>query len=48
MARIVREGSGIVKPAAVVPVYTPEEAMEEVTYAVRDLGFRVIMISNHV
>ena len=37
-----------VAPAAVVPVYTPEEAIEEATYAVRELGFKVIMISNHV
>jgi len=31
-----------------VPVYTPEEAIEEATYAVKTLGFKVIMISNHV
>src|SRR5881296_774462 len=37
-----------IAPAAVVPVYTPEEAIEEATYAVRELGFKVIMISNHV
>ncbi len=37
-----------IAPAAVVPVYTPEEAIEEATYAVKDLGFKVIMISNHV
>jgi hypothetical protein len=32
----------------VVPVYTPQEAIEEATYAVRELGFKVIMIANHV
>jgi predicted TIM-barrel fold metal-dependent hydrolase len=37
-----------IAPAAVVPVYTPEEAIEEATYAVRELGFKVIMIANHV
>jgi predicted TIM-barrel fold metal-dependent hydrolase len=37
-----------IAPAAVVPVYTPEEAIEEATYAVEQLGFKVIMISNHV
>lgn len=35
-------------PAAVVPVYTPQEAIEEATYAVRELGMKVIMIANHV
>src|SRR5881409_3672789 len=37
-----------IAPAAVVPVYTPEEAIAEATYAVKELGFKVIMISNHV
>src|SRR5947209_14110255 len=37
-----------IAPAAVVPVYTPEEAIEEATYAVKELGFKIIMISNHV
>src|SRR3989475_12086191 len=37
-----------IAPAAVVPVYTPEEAIEEATYAVRELGLKVIMIANHV
>src|SRR5262245_55121273 len=36
-----------IAPAAVVPVYTPQEAIEDATYAVRELGFKVIMISNH-
>jgi predicted TIM-barrel fold metal-dependent hydrolase len=35
-------------PAAVVPVYTPQEAIEEAEYAVRELGMKVIMIANHV
>jgi predicted TIM-barrel fold metal-dependent hydrolase len=37
-----------IAPAAVIPVYTPQEAIEEATYAVRELGFKVIMIANHV
>ena len=37
-----------ITPAAVVPVHTPEEAIEEATYAVRELGLKVIMIANHV
>ena len=35
-------------PAAVVPMYTPEEAMAEATYAVNELGMKAIMIANHV
>src|SRR2546425_11916901 len=35
-------------PAAVVPMHTPQEAIEEATYAVRELGLKVIMIANHV
>ncbi|MBI1845967.1 MAG: amidohydrolase family protein [Candidatus Rokubacteria bacterium] len=37
-----------IAPAAVVPVHTPQEAIEEAQYAVRELGFKVIMIANHV
>jgi predicted TIM-barrel fold metal-dependent hydrolase len=37
-----------ITPAAVVPVHTPEEAIAEAQYAVRELGFKVIMIANHV
>ena len=35
-------------PAAVVPTHTPQEAIEEATYAIRELGMKVIMIANHV
>src|SRR5499426_1805740 len=35
-------------PAAIVPVYTPQEAIVEATYAVQNLGMKVIMIANHV
>src|SRR5262245_5100790 len=37
-----------ITPAAVIPMHTPEEAIEEATYAVRELGLRVLMIANHV
>ena len=37
-----------IAPAAVVPVHTPQEAIEEATYAVRELGLKVVMIANHV
>ncbi len=35
-------------PAAVVPMYTPGEAITEATYAVQELGMKAIMIANHV
>ncbi len=35
-------------PAAVVPMYTPQEAIEEAEYAVQELGMKAIMIANHV
>ena len=35
-------------PVATVPVWSPEEAVEEVTFAVRQLGMRAIMISGRV
>lgn len=34
-------------PVAVVPMYTPQEAIEEATFAVRELGFKAIMIATH-
>src|SRR5215468_1567709 len=37
-----------IAPAAVVPVHTPQEAIDEATYAVRELGLKVVMIANHV
>ena len=37
-----------IAPAAVVPMHTPQEAIEEAEYAVRELGMKVIMIANHV
>jgi predicted TIM-barrel fold metal-dependent hydrolase len=31
-------------PAAIIPMYTPEEALEELEFAVSQLGYRVIMV----
>ena len=31
-------------PAAIIPMYTPDEAIEEIDYAVKQLGYKVIMV----
>ncbi len=31
-------------PAAIIPMYTPEEALEELDFAVTQLGYRVVMV----
>jgi predicted TIM-barrel fold metal-dependent hydrolase len=31
-------------PAAIIPMYTPEEAVEELEFAVKQLGYKVVMI----
>src|SRR5205823_9749625 len=31
-------------PAAIIPMYTPEEAIEELDFAATQLGFKVIMV----
>jgi predicted TIM-barrel fold metal-dependent hydrolase len=31
-------------PAAIIPMYTPEEAIEEIEFAARQLGYKVIMV----
>jgi len=31
-------------PAAIIPMYTPEEAIEELEFATRQLGYKVVMI----
>ncbi len=35
-------------PAAVIPMHTPEEAIEELEYAVRQLGFKVVLLAGDV
>jgi predicted TIM-barrel fold metal-dependent hydrolase len=47
-AEMFRPYADRIAPAAVVPVSTPQEAIEEATYAVRELGLKAIMIANHV
>jgi predicted TIM-barrel fold metal-dependent hydrolase len=41
-----REYSDRIIPAAIIPMYTPEEAVEELTYAARQLGYRVVMVGS--
>jgi predicted TIM-barrel fold metal-dependent hydrolase len=31
-------------PAAIIPMYTPEEAIEELEFAVKQLGYKVVMV----
>jgi predicted TIM-barrel fold metal-dependent hydrolase len=31
-------------PAAIIPMYTPEEAVEELEFAARELGYKVVMV----
>lgn len=35
-------------PAAVVPMYNPQEALEELEFAVKTLGFKIVMLSSLV
>jgi predicted TIM-barrel fold metal-dependent hydrolase len=35
-------------PAAVIPMHTPKEAVEELEYAVKELGFKAAMTANEV
>jgi predicted TIM-barrel fold metal-dependent hydrolase len=39
-----RDLSDRVIPAAIIPMYTPEEAVEEMEFAVRQLGYKVVMV----
>jgi predicted TIM-barrel fold metal-dependent hydrolase len=39
-----REFGDRILPAAIIPMYTPEEALEELHHAVRELGYRVVMV----
>jgi predicted TIM-barrel fold metal-dependent hydrolase len=47
-ADLFRKHSAIMTPAALVPTYTPDEAMDEVDFAVRELGFKTVMINGNV
>jgi len=47
-ADIYREYSDRLTPAAVIPMHTPQEAIDELEYAVKKLGLKVIMMAGHV
>jgi predicted TIM-barrel fold metal-dependent hydrolase len=42
------EFSDRMRPAALVPAYTPEEAIEDLEYAVNEMGFKVILFPSYV
>ncbi len=48
MADIYRGTEDRLTPAAVIPCYTPEEAIEELDYAINELGLKVPMFANLV
>src|SRR5207253_486243 len=43
-AAAARDLSDRIIPAAIIPMYTPDEAIEEIEFAVRQLGYKVIMV----
>src|SRR5262249_45681161 len=43
-----RPSAHCMTPAAIGPVYTPQEAIARATYPRRELGMKVIMMPNHV
>ena len=43
-----REYSDRMTPVAVIPMYTPQEAIEELEYAVKVLGMKVPLLAAHV
>jgi len=45
---IFREYSDRMTPAACIPMHTPQEAIEELEYAVNDLGMKAIMMAGYV
>ena len=47
-ADLYREHGARMTPAAVIPVHTPQEAIEELEYAVKELGYKVAMVGSHV
>jgi len=42
------EYSDRMTPAAVIPMYTPQEALDELEYAVRTLGFKAVLLTSYV
>jgi predicted TIM-barrel fold metal-dependent hydrolase len=43
-----REFSDRMRPVAIVPTHTPQEAIEELEYAVKVMGFRVVLFPSYV
>jgi len=37
-----------ITPVAIIPMFTPQEAIDELDYAVRQRGFKVVMLPSHV
>ncbi|MDO8434287.1 MAG: amidohydrolase family protein [Candidatus Binatus sp.] len=47
-ADIFREYADRMIPVAVIPMHTPQEATEELEFAVKQLGFKAVMLAGHV
>ncbi|MBI3304081.1 MAG: amidohydrolase family protein [Deltaproteobacteria bacterium] len=47
-ADIFREYADRLIPVAVIPMHTPQEAIEELEYAVKTLGMKAVMLAGHV
>ena len=47
-ADMFREYADRMIPVAVIPMHTPQEAIKELEYAVKQLGFKVVMMAGHV
>jgi predicted TIM-barrel fold metal-dependent hydrolase len=47
-AELFREFSDRLTPAAVIPMHTPDEAIAELEYAVKELGLKVAMVASYV
>ena len=47
-ADVFREYNDRIIPVAVIPMHTPQEAIEELEYAVTTLGMKAVMLAGHV
>jgi predicted TIM-barrel fold metal-dependent hydrolase len=47
-AELYRPYADRMTPAAAIPMHTPDEAIEELRFAVRELGLKVAMLAGHV
>jgi predicted TIM-barrel fold metal-dependent hydrolase len=47
-AELFREYADRMTPVAVIPMHTPQEAIEELEYVVKELGMKAIMMAGHV